>query len=205
MKASSKKSPCPVCRRDTDDKCRWNSESILCYSGDKFGPSKNLKKGDKIRISGEEWILISYSAGFSAASYLFVLDDGRYRRLSPQQKSDLNRKKVVLAKKAILAFREIEDKFFAFLAPRDFTYLSSEEINNIEALNDSLIQLCDNLNDFLSLNRISIKQLTAIRKRLGQMHELLQSTKLDILFFRRELLGELLPSDVSGIRSLARD
>ena len=176
----------------------------MCYSGDRFGPSKNLRRGDKVRISGEDWILISYNAGFSATSYLFVLDDGRYRKLSPQQKSDLNRKKVVLAKKAILAFREIEDKFFVFLAPRDFARLSLQEIDNIEAFNDSLIRLCDNLNDFLSLNRITIKQLTAIRKRLGQMHELLQSTKADIIFFRHELLGEPLPSDVLKIKSLGR-
>jgi hypothetical protein len=190
MKASSKKSPCPVCGRYTDDKCRSNDESILCYSGDKFGPSANLRKGDSIQALGKTWILISYNAGFSATSYLFVIDDGRYKKLSPQEKSQLNRKKVALARKAILAFRGIEDNFFLLLAPRDLFSLAPDEIDYVEAFGNKLIELCENLEDFLSLNRIHIKQLGAIRGRLHQMRELLKGVQGDLGHFRRQFLGE---------------
>lgn len=190
MKASSKKSPCPVCGRHTDDKCRFNDESILCYSGDKFGPSGNLRKGDSIQAFGKAWILISYNAGFSATSYLFVIDDGRYKKLSPQEKSQLNRKKVALARKAILAFREIEDNFFLFLAPRDLLSLAPDEIDYVETFGNKLIELCENLEDFLSLNRIHIKQLGAIRSRLRQMRGLLERLRGDLGHFRRQFLGE---------------
>lgn len=190
MKASSKKSPCPICGRYTDDKCRSNDESILCYSGDKFGPSANLRKGDSIQALGKTWILISYNAGFSATSYLFVIDDGRYKKLSPQEKSQLNRKKVALARKAILAFREIENNFFLFLAPRDLFSLAPEEINYVEAFGNKLIELCENLEDFLSLNRIHIKQLGAVRGRLHQMRELLKGLQGDLGHFKQQFLGE---------------
>jgi hypothetical protein len=190
MKASSKKNPCPVCGRDADDKCRSNDESILCYSGDRFGPSANLRKGDSIQALGKTWILISYNAGFSAASYLFVIDDGRYKKLSPQEKSQLNRKKVALARKAIFAFREIEDNFFLFLAPQDLFSLAPDKLDYIEAFNNKLIESCENLEDFFSLNRIHIKQLKAIRGRLGQMRGLLRRLQGDLRHFRAEFLGE---------------
>lgn len=198
MKASSKKSPCPVCGRHTDDKCRFNDESILCYSGDKFGPSSNLRKGDSIQAFGKAWILISYNAGFSATSYLFVIDDGRYKKLSPQEKSQLNRKKVALARKAILAFREIEDNFFLFLAPRDLFSLAPDEIDYIEAFSSKLIELCENLEDFLSLNRIHIKQLGAIRGRLQQMRGLLKRLQGDLGHFREQFLGEVVQAPSRG-------
>jgi hypothetical protein len=190
MRASSKKNPCAICGRDADDKCRSNDESILCYSGDKFGPSANLRKGDTVKALGKSWILISYNAGFSASSYLFVIDDGRYKKLSPAEKSQLNRKKVALAKKAILAFREIEDKFFFFLAPRNLLLLPPSELDYIEAFNNKLIESCENLEDFFSLNRIHIKQLRAIRGRLEQMRSLLKRFQGDLRHFRAEFLGE---------------
>jgi hypothetical protein len=198
MKASSKKSPCPICGRHIDSKCRWNEESILCYSGDSFGPSHSLKKGDSIQALGKTWILISYNAGFSATSYLFVIDDGRYKKLSPQEKSQLNRKKVALARKAILAFRKIEDNFFLFLAPRDLLSLAPDEIDCVEAFGNKLIELCENLEDFLSLNRIHIKQLGAIRGRLQQMRGLLKGLQGDLEHFRRQFLGEPVQAPSQG-------
>ena len=155
-----------------------------------FGPSANLRKGDSIQALGKTWILISYNAGFSATSYLFVIDDGRYKKLSPQEKSQLNRKKVALARKAIFAFREIENSFFLFLAPRDLLSLAPDEIDYVEAFGNKLIELCENLEDFLSLNRIHIKQLGAIRGRLHQMRELLKGVQGDLEHFRRQFLGE---------------
>jgi hypothetical protein len=200
MKSSSKKSPCPICGRDSDDKCRWNDESILCYSGDRFGPGNSLKKGDKIQALGNSWLLIGYDAGFSGSSYLFVIDDGRYKRLSPIEKSQLNRKKVALARKAITAFREIESEFFFFLAPKDFLSLPPEELDYIEFFTSRLIELCKNLDDFLSLNRITLKPLGAIRGRLKHMHCLLKALQGDVLHFRQEFLGEAIvpPSRGSG-------
>lgn len=93
MQHSSRKNPCPVCGRNTDDKCRKNSTRIFCYAGDSFSPPANLRLGDRIKIEGEHWRLLSYNAGFSQNSYVFALDQGvDYRFLNLEDKREFRRK-----------------------------------------------------------------------------------------------------------------
>jgi hypothetical protein len=198
MKSSSRSNPCPICLRNTDDKCRWNSESILCYSGDKFRPGNNLKRGDKVKALGSDWILISFNAGFSGASYLFVLDDGRFKKLSPEERSRFNRSKIATSRRAIFAFREIEQRFFLFFAPKDFTVMNSEELIYAEKFSAALIQSCEKLDDYMSLNRTSLRPLGAMKLRLKQMRELLKALQGDLLHFRQEFLGESVQPPSSG-------
>jgi hypothetical protein len=72
MQHSSRTNPCPVCLRDTDDKCRISDDMIFCYYGDSFHPPAHLEIGDKINVNGATWRLTSLEAGFSDNSYLFT-------------------------------------------------------------------------------------------------------------------------------------
>lgn len=87
MNHSSKNNPCPVCGRNTDDKCRWSDEFILCYDGDSFAPPAHLSVGDKIKIKSETYALCSVLSGFAGSSHCFALvDDFNYRFLKYEDK-----------------------------------------------------------------------------------------------------------------------
>lgn len=87
MQHSSRKSPCVICGRNTDDKCRRSETRILCYVGDSFSPPLSLKIGDTITVNGERWSLVSQQAGFSQNSFAFALDKGaEYRFLAANEK-----------------------------------------------------------------------------------------------------------------------
>lgn len=80
---------CPVCGRDTDDKCRRTADGsqIHCWVGDTFAPSPDLNVGDTIHLDGRIYALASKNAGFSGNSYLFVL----HRERTPRPRAQTNR------------------------------------------------------------------------------------------------------------------
>ncbi len=87
MNHSSRNTPCPICHRNTDDKCRWNDEFILCYDGDSFAPPQHLRVGDKIKVNAETFALCSTLSGFAGSSHCFALvDDFNYRFLKYEDK-----------------------------------------------------------------------------------------------------------------------
>jgi len=87
MNHSSRNTPCPICNRNTDDKCRWNNEFILCYDGDSFAPPQHLRVGDKIKVNAETFALCSTLSGFAGSSHCFALvDDFNYRFLKYEDK-----------------------------------------------------------------------------------------------------------------------
>lgn len=87
MNHSSRNTPCPICHRNTDDKCRWNDEFILCYDGDSFAPPQHLRVGDKVKIEAETFALCSTLSGFAGNSHCFALvDDFNYRFLKYEDK-----------------------------------------------------------------------------------------------------------------------
>jgi len=65
--SSSKKAPCPLCGRDTDDKCRRREGVIHCYQGSRFGPPPHLKRGDVLTVEGSQWYVADLAGGFSGA------------------------------------------------------------------------------------------------------------------------------------------
>lgn len=87
MNHSSRNTPCPICHRNTDDKCRWSDEFILCYDGDSFAPPQHLRVGDKIKVNAETFALCSTLSGFAGSSHCFALvDDFNYRFLKYEDK-----------------------------------------------------------------------------------------------------------------------
>ena len=72
MYHSSRKNPCPVCARDTDDKCRWSDEFILCYQGSRFHPP-DYRLGEVVHLPDwPEMACTSLSAGFSGQHLLLT-------------------------------------------------------------------------------------------------------------------------------------
>lgn len=99
MNHSSRNSPCPVCDRNTDDKCRWSDEFVLCYNGDSFAPPEFLRIGDKIRIDNKPFALCSTNSGFASNSYCFALvDEVEYRFLKYDKRREFRRECVAAMK-----------------------------------------------------------------------------------------------------------
>lgn len=68
--SSGRRKPCPVCGRDTDDKCRWNDSTINCHQGDSFAPPV-LRIGEVLQIEGQPWAVVNLSGGFSGLATVF--------------------------------------------------------------------------------------------------------------------------------------
>ncbi len=68
---SSKRTPCPVCGRNSDGDCRYSDELILCHHGSRFSPPQQLRIGDVVSINGTEWALTRTGVGYDGAAYQF--------------------------------------------------------------------------------------------------------------------------------------
>lgn len=82
--SSGRRQACPICSRNTDDKCRWRDELIACHAGDRFGPPAGLRLGDVLNVQGAPWAVVGLNGGFSGQAVLFRPHVDRHS-FSPQQ------------------------------------------------------------------------------------------------------------------------
>lgn len=68
---SSKRTPCPMCGRNSDGDCRFNDELILCHLGSRFSPPEHLQIGDVVSINGNDWALTRTGVGYDGAAHKF--------------------------------------------------------------------------------------------------------------------------------------
>lgn len=194
MRHSSKYNPCPVCGRDTDDKCRWNDSTILCYYGDLFHPPQELSLGQILRLGETQWKLISYYAGFSNGSYLFAKTDAT-EFLSPLQQQ---RKKAEIRSGARKNTIDYRDKFVQTrkllhqcLATKDPQYLRVEEIAEAKKVCTGAIKQCSSLLSFIADNkaRMTVKKNHVFAlKHWGKM---LDYELRELINFEKAYLGVL--------------
>ena len=71
LQQSSRRTPCPVCGRNSDGDCRWNEEVVFCHQGTSFTPPEGLKVGDVIDVQGSPWALVRIGSGFAASAFQF--------------------------------------------------------------------------------------------------------------------------------------
>jgi len=68
---SSKRTPCPLCGRNSDGDCRYSDELILCHLGSRFSPPQHLRIGEVVSINGTEWALTRTGVGYDGAAHQF--------------------------------------------------------------------------------------------------------------------------------------
>lgn len=179
MKHSSRHHPCPICGRDTDDKCRWNDEMIFCYNGDSFSPPHYLKTGDKIKVGLNSYALFSQVCGFAGNSYGFALvDDFDYRFLPYQDKKTFRRESVKITRTLVAR----QDKLYSFLQALrdecDFYEMNLDEFYANKRYTKKAVQLVEQFIDFLVLNkRFAVNYLlylNSVTERQEKLHATLQ-------------------------------
>jgi hypothetical protein len=194
MQHSSKYNLCPVCGRNTDDKCRWNDSTILCYYGDLFHPPKELSLGQFLRLGETQWKLISYYAGFSNGSYLFAkVDISEF--LSPLQQQRKKMQVRIGAKKNIL---EYKDKFIKVrkmlhqcLATKDPQHLRVEEIAEAKKVCTGAIKQCSDLLAFIADNKACMTIKKSHVFALRHWGKMLDYELRELINFERFYLGVL--------------
>jgi hypothetical protein len=155
MEHSGKGKACIICGRDKDDKCRWNSEIILCYSGDDFAPSSRFRLGDTVRTGGNEWALVNTSSGFAGASYLFI----RHRPNTPFTSLTIKEREKRIHRAAridtrfLIAFAEIRKLYHFCLSAHAIEYMKAEEIRKVKLASQKLAVRIKGLKRFLFNNR----------------------------------------------------
>ncbi len=76
---SSRRSPCPVCGRNTDGKCRRQADLISCWHGSRFHPPAGLRLRDVLTVEGRDWAVVNLSGGFGSNSLILAPHQPRSR------------------------------------------------------------------------------------------------------------------------------
>jgi hypothetical protein len=125
--SSSRRHPCPLCGRNTDDKCRWNDNVILCHQGDRFGPPSGLKLGDVLSIEGRRWAVCSFSGGFSGAAMVLRPHVDRLG-YTPAQRQRRAREQAVLRPVLYRLFAQCREQAQACLDMPELEFSTAKEI-----------------------------------------------------------------------------
>lgn len=130
---SSKRNPCPLCGRDTDDKCRRSDGSIHCYRGERFSPPADLRLGEVLEIEGGRWAVTALAGGFSGAHVVLRPDRGR-EQFRPVQREARRREAVVLEPLLLDLFRRCRQWVQAALGIPEFVHSTLEEIREARVI-----------------------------------------------------------------------
>ena len=190
MKHSSRHHPCPICGRDTDDKCRWNDEMIFCYNGDSFSPPHYLKTGDKIKVGLADYALFSQTCGFAGNSYGFALvDDFDYRFLPYQDKKIFRRESVKITRIVIARQDKLYDFLQALRDECDFFEMNLDEFYTNKRYTKKAVQLVKQFIDFLVLNKRFVVNYLLHLNSATERQEKLHTTLKEIYDFEHLYFG----------------
>jgi hypothetical protein len=155
MNHSSRKNPCPVCGRNTDDKCRWNDSNIFCYCGESFHPPITLRRGDIFEAFGRRWKLAKLNGGFSGGSYIFApaSDDEPVRRQTKEEREQYRKQIDLSNHKAKNTLSRLRAKVHRCFALPAFEGMTINEVRDANLLLQSTVDDCDFAVKFVMQNR----------------------------------------------------
>jgi len=193
MKHSSRKDPCPICDRNTDDKCRWNDFNIFCYCGESFHPPNSLRLGDSVQAFGKRWKLVKLNGGFSGGSYIFATaaDDEPVRRQTKEEREQYRKRIDLTVYKSKKMFSQLRQKVHQCYALRDFYALSLDQIQDASSLLQTTVSDCDAALKFVSRNRGLIPDSKRLTAAYLIWQKRIRYQKKDLDFFTKDCLGIL--------------
>jgi hypothetical protein len=206
MKHSSRREPCPICGRNTDDKCRWNDEMIFCYDGTSFAPPQHFKLGDKVKVGLDSYALFSQACVFAGNSYGFALvDDFDYRFLRYEDKRAFRKKCVDITR----TFIKKRDALNALLqALRDecvFHEMRVDEFYANKRCTKKAISLLASLSEFTTANKRYVIDYLAQVKDVTERTEKLQVALKLIYDFERLHFDQIYDDGQENISSAKLD
>lgn len=190
MNNSSRNTPCPICHRNTDDKCRWNDEFILCYDGDSFAPPQHLRIGDKIKVNAETFALCSTLSGFAGSSHCFALvDDFSYRFLKYEDKRTY-RIQCVRTMKEFLQRKKSIDLSVKFIELNDnLQTFRIDELADCKLIAEKCKLQAESLLNYASMNKRYITNYLSRVNAIFDAQRIAENMTQEIEYFEREYLG----------------
>jgi hypothetical protein len=190
MNNSSRNTPCPICHRNTDDKCRWNDEFILCYDGDSFAPPQHLRVGDKIKVNAETFALCSTLSGFAGSSHCFALvDDFSYRFLKYEDKRTY-RIQCVRTMKEFLQRKKSIDLSVKFIELNDnLQTFRIDELADCKLIAEKCKSQAESLLNYASMNKRYIADYLSRVNAIFDAQRIAENMTQEIEYFEREHLG----------------
>ncbi len=201
LQASGRLSPCPVCGRNVDDKCRFSSELILCYQGERFHPPSDVRIGDVLWVEGRRWYLAATEAGYANASHCY----GLHRELTPASQAQRERHQRVagIAAELIPArFLEVRRRVHAVAGTLNFELSTLEEILRDQALARATAESIADLRLAIEQHRRRVQELNKFRVPLALWHKAVSFQLADIGNFLKHQLGTPLPSEIDHLEGV---
>lgn len=183
MNYSSKRSPCLVCGRNTDDKCRSSATRMYCYVGDSFSPPRSLRIGDKIKIAGQQWRLFSTCSGFAQNSFAFALYEGdEYKFLSYEDKREFRKNCIRLTRLFLQKQKTVNSLAHLVKSDEFFQSMNIDEFYKNKANAKSLLVAAKDFMDFSFTNKrylvdsgVRVEDSKAlfrqVKDQLGALHD----------------------------------
>lgn len=190
MNHSSRNTPCPICQRNTDDKCRWNDEFILCYDGDSFAPPQHLRIGDKIKVNAETFALCSTLSGFAGSSHCFALvDDFNYRFLKYEDKRTYRAQCVRIMKEFLQRKKSIDLSVEFMKLNNNLQILRIAELMDCKLIAQKCKSQTENLLNYASANKRYIVDYFAYVNAIFEAEKIAIEALDEISIFETEWLG----------------
>ena len=196
---SSKRNPCPVCGRDSDDKCRRSNEMLSCYWGERFAPPADLKLGQVLDIEGRRWAVVNISGGFAGNSLILRPHVDRHH-FKPAQRQQRQREAAALAP----ALREVFGKIRAFvhasLAVLELEQATADELCRYQQLLAATRRHLQELRAPLVLARREDPSLARMVSAVDHWLRLVSFQAADLEAFNRLMLGTPSPDAIAALR-----
>ena len=201
--SSSKRNPCPVCGRDSDDKCRRSNELLSCYWGEQFAPPAGLKLGQVLDIEGRRWAVVNLSGGFAGNSLILRPHVDRHD-FKPAQRQQRQREAAVLAPALREVFAKVRRYVHASLAVPELQHATAEELCRDQQLLATTRRHLQELRVPLVLARREDPSLARMVSAVDHWLRLVSYQAADLEEFNRWMLGTPSPDAIATLRQEVR-
>ena len=196
---SSKRNPCPVCGRDSDDKCRRSDELLSCYWGERFAPPAGLKLGQVLDIEGRHWAVMNLSGGFAGNS-LILRPHVDQHDFKPAQRQQRQREAAVLAPALREVFGKVRAYVHASLAVLELEQATADELRRDQQLLAATRRHLQELRAPLVLARREDPSLARMVSAVDHWLRLVSFQAADMESFNRWMLGTPSPDAIAALR-----
>lgn len=200
--ASGKHRPCPVCRRDTDNKCRRLDDLLSCFWGKRFHPPAGLVVGELLDLEGRRWRVVNLSGGFAGNSLILRPHVDRLH-FTPAQRRERQREAAVRAPVLRDLFGKVRAYVHASLAVLDLEHATAEEIRRDQQLVADTLRYLQELRVPLEQARREDPSLNRLVAAVDHWLRLVSFHAADLEAFNRWALGTPSPDEIAALEVTA--
>jgi hypothetical protein len=184
--SSSRANPCPVCGRDSDDKCRWGDDQIHCYPGSRFAPP-DVRPGEVITLAdGSQWFRCRRDGGFSGGHAVFR----PHRPLEQSRPRTVMKRQTINPADALAEAKRVRTAVRVALEFPDFEFCSTDQLRQHGRQLVEVAKRISRLRETLRNVRKPSVGIDALRRSIEDWERQIEHQQRDLQAFQRDQLGE---------------